>query len=81
MDMGGTTCLVSLLENNSLAITTETEYAGYRLKMPSVDIKTIGAGGGSIAWIDQGGICVWDHKVQGLIRDQYAMDWGELIPL
>lgn len=55
MDMGGTSCDVSLVRNGQVAVTTEGEVAGYPMKVPMVDIHTIGAGGGSIAWIDKGG--------------------------
>jgi len=55
LDMGGTSCDVCLIENGNVAVTTEGKIAGYPLKVPMVDIHTIGAGGGSIAWIDKGG--------------------------
>lgn len=60
-DMGGTTAKTSLVQDGELTI--DTEYwlessprdEGYPLKIPVVDIVEIGAGGGSIAWVDQGG--------------------------
>ncbi len=55
LDMGGTSCDVSLIKDGRVMITTEGEIGGYPLKVPMVDIHTIGAGGGSIAWIDKGG--------------------------
>lgn len=57
-DMGGTSCDVSIQEgkNNSLTMTTEREIDfDMTLNVPTVDVRTIGAGGGSIAWIDKGG--------------------------
>ncbi|RLF96447.1 hydantoinase/oxoprolinase family protein [Thermococci archaeon] len=54
MDMGGTSCDVSLIENLNPKLTTESIIDGYPIKFPSMDIHTIGAGGGSIAWIDEG---------------------------
>jgi N-methylhydantoinase A len=61
MDIGGTTAKCSLIENGDYKITTEYRIerddrsAGYPIKAPVVDIVEIGAGGGSIAWIDSGG--------------------------
>ena len=67
-DMGGTTAKASLIENGE--VTRSLEYqvgggimagsrlltgAGYLLKVPAVDLAEVGAGGGSIVWIDGGG--------------------------
>ena len=56
MDMGGTSFDVSLINNGRLTLSTEGEIAGYRVAKPMIDINTIGAGGGSIAWLDKGGM-------------------------
>jgi len=53
-DMGGTSTDVSLLDGK-LPLTTEAVIAGLPLKVPTIDIHTVGAGGGSIAEIDAGG--------------------------
>ncbi|MFH1950363.1 MAG: hydantoinase/oxoprolinase family protein [Pseudomonadota bacterium] len=55
VDMGGTSCDVCLIHNGVPAITTEGEIAHHALTIPMIDVHTIGAGGGSIAWIDSGG--------------------------
>jgi N-methylhydantoinase A len=57
IDIGGTSCDVSLLVGGRLrnAAKFEMEF-GMPVKAPMVDIRTIGAGGGSIAWIDRGGL-------------------------
>src|SRR5216684_865862 len=67
-DMGGTTAKASLIENGE--VTRATEYqvgagivlgsrllsgAGYTLKVPAIDLAEVGAGGGSLLWIDAGG--------------------------
>ncbi|MCH6591214.1 MAG: hydantoinase/oxoprolinase family protein [Proteobacteria bacterium] len=67
-DMGGTTAKASLVENGE--VTRSIEYqvgggimmgsrlltgAGYMLKVPAIDLAEVGAGGGSIVWIDAGG--------------------------
>lgn len=53
-DMGGTSSDVSLMDG-SLSMTLETSISGYPVKTPMLDIHTVGAGGGSIAWEDAGG--------------------------
>ncbi|MBI3447992.1 MAG: hydantoinase/oxoprolinase family protein [Acidobacteria bacterium] len=53
-DMGGTSTDVSLVPDQIL-LSGETVVAGYPIRTPVVDIHTVGAGGGSIAWIDPGG--------------------------
>jgi N-methylhydantoinase A len=61
LDIGGTTAKCSLIENAQVRLTTDYRIdwsrtkAGYPIKTPVVDIVEIGNGGGSIAWIDQGG--------------------------
>src|SRR5262249_3560643 len=58
LDMGGTTAKASLVEGGEVKVTTEYRIerdgyqAGYPIKVPVVDIVEIGAGGGSIAWLD-----------------------------
>ena len=59
-DMGGTSFDVSLVRGGALKFTRETwigpQYTGHMTGLSAVDIKNIGAGGGSIAWIDPGGL-------------------------
>jgi N-methylhydantoinase A len=71
-DMGGTTAKASLVERSRVQLTTEYEFregistssrfikaGGYMLKVPAVDIAEVGAGAGSVAGIDGGGLlCV-----------------------
>ncbi|MBI3089205.1 MAG: hydantoinase B/oxoprolinase family protein [Candidatus Tectomicrobia bacterium] len=56
LDMGGTSTDVCLIEEGDPLVTTEAAIGPgrYRSILPSLDIKTIGAGGGSIAWLDGG---------------------------
>ena len=53
-DMGGTSTDVALVTNGKAAVTTDGVIAGYPIKVPMVAVHTIGAGGGSIAWVDSG---------------------------
>ena len=55
-DMGGTSTDVCLVENGQPALTMETEIGGLPVMTPVLDIVTVGGGGGSIAWIDDGGM-------------------------
>ncbi|MGD9805234.1 MAG: hydantoinase/oxoprolinase family protein [Hyphomicrobiaceae bacterium] len=54
-DMGGTSTDVALIENAEPRLAGEMEVHGYPLKTPMLDIHTVGAGGGSVAYIDAGG--------------------------
>jgi N-methylhydantoinase A len=51
-DIGGTSTDVCLIRGLAPAVTTEALLAGFPVKSPQIDIKSVGAGGGSIAWID-----------------------------
>ena len=59
-DAGGTTFDVSVLRGGEAPTTRETmvgdQKAGYITGFPSVDVRSVGAGGGSIAWVDSGGM-------------------------
>ncbi len=55
LDMGGTSCDISAVSERVI-VRPDKEVAGLPVRMPSVDVKTIGAGGGSIAWIDDAGV-------------------------
>jgi len=56
-DMGGTSCDVGLITDGAQAFTTEFEIEwGLPVAIPVIEVRTLGAGGGSIAWIDKGGM-------------------------
>ncbi len=55
-DMGGTSTDVALIADGKAKLAGEMEVHGYPLKTPMLDIHTVGAGGGSIAFIDAGGL-------------------------
>lgn len=54
-DVGGTSTDVSLIKDRTPAFTTDRDVAGYPVRCPMVDVHVIGAGGGSIADLDQAG--------------------------
>ena len=55
-DMGGTSTDISLVENGEPHLAIEKFEAGWKIATPMIDIHTLGAGGGSIARVDEGGI-------------------------
>jgi N-methylhydantoinase A len=55
LDMGGTSTDVSLCRDGELHWTTATVIDGSPVCVPMIDVHTVGAGGGSIAWLDDGG--------------------------
>jgi N-methylhydantoinase A len=55
LDMGGTSTDVSLIVDGRPGRATAREVAGVPLRLPTVDLQTVGAGGGSIVWRDSGG--------------------------
>jgi N-methylhydantoinase A len=54
-DMGGTSADISLITQKTFKLSSEKNIEGYTVRIPMVDIETVGAGGGSIAYIDEGG--------------------------
>jgi N-methylhydantoinase A len=53
--MGGTSTDVALIVDGQAEVAPQTEIDGLPVRMPVIDIVTVGAGGGSIAWVDDGG--------------------------
>ncbi len=63
LDMGGTSCDIAFIEGGAPLEVTEMMVARRPLGVPALDLTTISAGGGSIAWIDRGGfLCVGPHS-------------------
>ena len=56
VDMGGTSFDVALVRGGEPLLTSDSEIGGYRVALPMLDIHTVGAGGGSLVWVDSGGI-------------------------
>ncbi|MCE2456365.1 MAG: hydantoinase B/oxoprolinase family protein [Dehalococcoidia bacterium] len=56
LDMGGTSTDITLIEDGTPHVTGEKFEAGWKIAVPTVDIHTLGAGGGSIARVDEGGV-------------------------
>jgi N-methylhydantoinase A/oxoprolinase/acetone carboxylase beta subunit/N-methylhydantoinase B/oxoprolinase/acetone carboxylase alpha subunit len=56
LDVGGTSADVALCEGGHPVVSTDGHIDRYPLRTPMIDVRTIGAGGGSIAWVDEGGV-------------------------
>lgn len=81
-DVGGTTAKTSLVEGGNPRITTgykiewRRDYAGYPILAPTIDIVEIGAGGGSIAWVDGAGALRVGPVSAGADPGPASYDWG-----
>lgn len=75
LDMGGTSCDISAVIGE-IVVKPDNEVAGLPLRMPSTDVKTIGAGGGSIAWVDDAGILHVGPQSAGAIPGPAAYGKG-----
>ena len=63
VDIGGTSCDIALIEAGKPLVRAEGLVDGFLVRVPMVDVNAIGAGGGSIAWIDgAGGLRVGPHS-------------------
>ena len=56
LDMGGTSADVGLVRKGEADLSTSRDVAGFPVRLPMIDIHTVGAGGGSVAWIDRDGL-------------------------
>lgn len=88
-DMGGTTCKVSIVEDGNFTRSPEYEIGGgihmasrllkgkgYVVRVPSLDIAEIGAGGGSILWVDIGGVIRIGPKSAGAVPGPACYNHG-----
>jgi N-methylhydantoinase A len=55
VDMGGTSFDIGLIDRGEPRVAPESQFEGFPVKIPILDVHAIGAGGGSLAWVDQGG--------------------------
>jgi N-methylhydantoinase A len=86
LDIGGTTAKASLVERGAVRLTGDYHFertpafAGYPIKIPVVDIVEIGAGGGSIAWIDPAGALKVGPQSAGADPGPACYGWGGTEP-
>ncbi len=92
-DMGGTTAKVSIVEDRQLTLAPEYEVGGamsqghrllrgggYIVRVPTIDIAEVGAGGGSIAWLDKGGALQVGPRSAGAKPGPICYDQGGTEP-
>ena len=88
-DMGGTTAKASIVEDGEVSRATEYQVgagimhgsrlltgAGYLLRVPAIDLAEVGAGGGSLVWIDPGGALQVGPRSAGAFRVRSATTSG-----
>ncbi|MCX6154138.1 MAG: hydantoinase/oxoprolinase family protein [Candidatus Kapabacteria bacterium] len=80
VDMGGTSFDAALVVNNQCLMGTEGEINRYKVALPSLDIVTIGAGGGSIGWINKGGLLQMGPQSAGASPGPICYDKGGEVP-
>ncbi|HLG35749.1 MAG TPA: hydantoinase/oxoprolinase family protein [Bacteroidia bacterium] len=80
VDMGGTSFDTSIVINNQCVTSTEGSINRYRIALPSLDIITIGAGGGSIGWINEGGLLQMGPQSAGALPGPVCYERGGKIP-
>jgi len=80
IDMGGTSFDASLVVNGECVTSSEGEIDHRRIALPSLDIATIGAGGGSIGWIDAGGLLQMGPQSAGASPGPICYDGGGELP-
>ncbi len=74
VDMGGTSFDVSVVHEGTVSMVNEGEVDGLPVRLPMIEMRTIGAGGGSIAWVDDAGACASGRRAPARSRDRPAMD-------
>ncbi|MGI9334042.1 MAG: hydantoinase/oxoprolinase family protein, partial [Gammaproteobacteria bacterium] len=76
LDVGGTSAAVSLLREAQPTEVHERALAGFPLRLPALDVNAVGAGGGSIAWIDQDGLLKVGPRSAGAVPGPACYDTG-----
>jgi len=79
-DMGGTTFDISIIDRGMPRTTTWGGVGEYPIKLPMVDMKTIGAGGGSLAWVDESGVLNVGPQSAGSDPGPACYGWGGALP-
>lgn len=80
LDIGGTSADICLIAGGAPGITSETEVDGLPVGLPSIDIANIGSGGGSLAWVDPGGMMQVGPRSAGARPGPACYDHGGTVP-
>jgi N-methylhydantoinase B/oxoprolinase/acetone carboxylase alpha subunit len=77
LDMGGTSADVGMVRNGAIDYVADYELGfGLPLSVPAIDLVTVGAGGGSIAWVDEGGLLRVGPRSAGAVPGPVCYDLG-----
>jgi len=79
-DMGGTSTDVATVIDGAVQITHEATVGGVPVQLPSVDVHSVSSGGGSIAWVDDGGALRVGPRSAGAVPGPAAYDRGGTEP-
>jgi N-methylhydantoinase A len=80
IDMGGTSFDAALIKDKTPLVTTEGEINRLRIALPMLGIVTIGAGGGSVGWVDEGGLLRMGPQSAGSKPGPACYDLGGKLP-
>jgi N-methylhydantoinase A len=80
LDVGGTSTDVALIEDLTIRLTNETVIENYPVKVPMIDIATVGTGGGSLAWVGPNGALKVGPKSAGAVPGPIAYGRGGTEP-
>ena len=76
LDVGGTSADVSLLSGGKPSLVHSRNLAGFPLRLPALDVNSVGSGGGSIAWIDRDGLLKVGPRSAGAVPGPACYDQG-----
>jgi len=79
-DMGGTSTDVSLVQDGEAALAAETQVDGLPIRTPVLDIVTVGAGGGSLIWVDDGNMQRVGPRSAGAQPGSACFGHGDTLP-
>lgn len=80
LDVGGTSTDVALIEDLNIRLTNETVIENYPVKVPMIDIATVGTGGGSLAWVGPNGALKVGPKSAGAVPGPICYGRGGTLP-
>jgi N-methylhydantoinase A len=80
LDMGGTSADVCLIRNHQAGTAFNRQVAGFPVRLPMIDIETVGAGGGSIAWFDRDGLLKVGPVSAGAVPGPACYGQGGTLP-
>ncbi|MEZ5379372.1 MAG: hydantoinase B/oxoprolinase family protein [Acidimicrobiales bacterium] len=80
MEIGGTSCDVAVQISGAVGVVDELSVGGSDLRIPAVDVQTIGAGGGTIAWLDDAGMLQMGPQGAGAVPGPASYQRGGTQP-